>query len=117
QPIVAALRDAVFDRQILPVEVTGLTQPLLERGHIRGEQRRRLEVSDHRHRLLLRTQPTRRYRCSRQQEHKLAPPHSMTLGTVKKPRAERGALPRIASRQPPSVTSSSRIGGVAAAAL
>src|SRR5262245_21602423 len=41
----------------------------------------------------------------------------MTLGTVKKPRAARGALPRIASRQPPSVTSSSRIGRLAAAAL
>src|SRR5262249_55713253 len=43
--------------------------------------------------------------------------HSTTFGTTKKARAVRGALARISSRRPPSVTSSSRIGKAFAAAL
>jgi hypothetical protein len=56
QPIILALGPAVFDRQILPFDIAGFAQSLVERGYKwriwagRGAA----EETDHRHRLLLR---------------------------------------------------------------
>src|ERR1700722_11687281 len=64
-------------------------------------------------REFLRRQPVAR--LSQSEVGELA--HSTTLGTAKKPRAARGALPSTASRLLPSVTTSSRIGSVISATL
>ena len=39
QPIIVALRPAVFDRQVLSLDVAALTQSLVERGHKRIRRR------------------------------------------------------------------------------
>jgi len=58
QPIVTALRPAVFDRQILSLNIAGLGKALVKRG----DDGRRLagqsaaEKTDHRHRPLLRAE-------------------------------------------------------------
>jgi hypothetical protein len=51
-----ARRPAVFDRQILSLDVAGFAQSLEERGHkrVRARRRRGTEDADHRPRLLLR---------------------------------------------------------------
>src|SRR4051812_10670928 len=82
QPIVMALRPAVFDRQILSLDVAGFAQSLAERGHKWCTQARRpgAEVSDHRHRLLLRPRRERpRDRRAAQQKYQLAASHARPL--------------------------------------
>src|SRR5258708_16272452 len=56
-----ALRKAVFDRQILSLDVAGFAQSLAERGDKRRERvvGGWAEDADHRHRLLLRTHSNR----------------------------------------------------------
>ncbi len=80
QPIIVALRPAVFDRHVLSLDIAGFAQSLVERGHIRCSRAGRAgaEEADHRHRLLLRAQGARRRHRAAQQEHQLAAPHSMT---------------------------------------
>src|SRR6516162_4769483 len=69
EPIMAALRPAVFDRQVLTLDVAGFVQSAEERGqkpHI-GFGCRTGEIADHRHRLLLRGGNARqRYRAAEQ---------------------------------------------------
>ncbi len=62
QPIVIALRPAVFDRQILSLDVAGFAQSLAERHkqfRKRPAGRPGAEDADHRHRLLLRARSER----------------------------------------------------------
>jgi hypothetical protein len=62
QPIIATFRAAVFDRKILSLDVAGFAQSLPERRQKRRcwDRRRDAEVTDDRHRLLLRAQGARR---------------------------------------------------------
>src|SRR5439155_3400935 len=80
QPIRMALRPAVFDRNILSLDVAGFAQSLAERGYIRGNRtgRRSAEDTDHRHRLLLGAQRRGRGHRAAQNEHEFAVVHSMT---------------------------------------
>jgi hypothetical protein len=57
QPIVIALRPAVFDRDVLALDVAGFVQSLEECSHEgrRRTGRSRVEEADHRHHLLLRS--------------------------------------------------------------
>src|SRR4051812_46361952 len=56
QPIIPVLRPAVFERNVLSLDIAGLAQPPVERGHTwRSRARRRTgEEADHRNRLVLR---------------------------------------------------------------
>src|SRR5689334_3746619 len=56
-PARPSLSPAIFDRDILPLGVTGLAKSIVERGQTRGRRAERLgaEKANHRHRLLLRT--------------------------------------------------------------
>ncbi len=58
QPIIVALRPAVFDRHVLSLDIAGFAQSLAERGHngAYGAGRPAAEEADHRHRLLLRAE-------------------------------------------------------------
>src|SRR5206468_4035194 len=73
------LGPAVFDRQILSVDVAGFAQSLPEGGHAegRGLCRHAAEKADHRHRLLLRAEGARRSHHAAQQQQ-LTAVHSMT---------------------------------------
>jgi hypothetical protein len=84
QPIQAALRPAVFDRQILSVDVAGFAQSLAEHGHIWRIRTGRpaAEEADHRHHLLLRAGGKRPSHRAAQQQHQLAAPHSITSSRV-----------------------------------
>src|SRR5437016_1860931 len=80
-----ALRPAVFDRQILSLDVAGFAQSLAERGHKRCRRRRRagrpgVEDADHRHRLLLRARSERpcRHRAG-EKNYEIASPHAVPL--------------------------------------
>jgi len=55
------LSPAVFDRNVLSLDIAGFAQPLANSGHKRHEQagRRAAEEADHRHRLLLRARGER----------------------------------------------------------
>jgi hypothetical protein len=55
QPIQSSLRPAIFDRDVLTLDVTGFVQATAERGHYGSERLSRLSIqeSDHRHRRLL----------------------------------------------------------------
>ena len=78
QPIVVALRRAVFHRHVLSFDVAALAQSLPERSQIRirgGGCAASSEVADHRHRLLLRMRGQRPRRCAAEQRHKIAAPH------------------------------------------
>ncbi len=71
QPIVTTLRPAVFDRDILSLDITGFAQPLVERGRIRCKLAGRgaAEETDHRHRLLLRADGAwRRHRAAQEEQ-------------------------------------------------
>ena len=61
QPIRSSLRPAIFDRDVLTLDVAGLVQASAEGGHRRSERLRRLSIeeSDHRHRRLLRARRKR----------------------------------------------------------
>jgi hypothetical protein len=54
QPIQSSLRPAIFDRDVLTLDVTGFVQATAERGHYGSERLSRLSIqeSDHRHRRL-----------------------------------------------------------------
>src|SRR5438132_388591 len=58
QPIIETLRPAVFNRQILSLDVAGFAQSLAEGGHKRRKRawRNAAKEADDRHRRLLRTQ-------------------------------------------------------------
>jgi hypothetical protein len=77
QPIIVALRPAVFQCQVLSHDVAALAQSLVERGYkrIRVGRRNRAEVADHRHRLLLRTRGQRPRRCAAEQHDEIAALH------------------------------------------
>src|SRR5215475_3463461 len=97
QSIVSAFRPAVFERHVLTVDVTGLSESLPERGHIVGPfgGGGGVEKPDHRHRRLLRTRRKRpRYGCTGGSHDELAPLHSITwsarasrVGGISRPRA------------------------------
>src|ERR1051325_4514167 len=58
--IIPALRPAVFERDILSLDVAGFAQSLTERSDKSRRRGARIaEVADHRHRLLLRAQEAR----------------------------------------------------------
>src|SRR5438067_8482447 len=75
-----ALRKAVFDRQILSLDVAGFAQSLTERGHKRCRRRRAggAEDADHRHRLLLRAACERIRHRSAECDEQFAPFHQDT---------------------------------------
>src|SRR5262249_41858648 len=81
QSIVMFLRPAVFDRDILPLDIAGFLKTFTEGGHKErvSSGRSAAEESDHRHRRLLR--PRREWPCCRraaEQRDELAPFHSIT---------------------------------------
>jgi hypothetical protein len=61
QAIQSSLRPAIFDRDVLTLDVTCLVQATAERGHGGSERLRRLSIqeSDHRDCRLLRPRPER----------------------------------------------------------
>src|SRR5207248_7620644 len=65
QAIVLALRPAIFDRHILPLDITALSEALPERSHEFGPLGGRggVKESDHRHRRLLRARRERPRGC------------------------------------------------------
>ena len=81
QPIVAAVRPAIFDRHVPALDMTGLASgPGGTRATERVSIRRRgAEKPDHRHRRLLRPRRERpRRRRAAEQRDELAPLHSIT---------------------------------------
>src|SRR5262245_55268306 len=82
QPIQLSLRPAIFDRDVLTLDVTGFVQATAERAHYGSERLSRLSIqkSDHRHRRLLRPRRDRpRRRRAAEQRDELAPSdHSIT---------------------------------------
>src|SRR5262249_22189474 len=107
---IAALRPAVFDRQILALDVAGFAQSLTERGQRRGTRTRRAaaEETDHRHRRLLRSQTSRRGQQAAHNKHQLAAGHDCCLATTKGVRvfAIRGTVQTI---EPKPSTKSPRV--------
>ena len=80
QPIIVALRPAVFDRHVLSLDVAGLAQPLAERGQIGADAPGELPLRKPITGIAFccaAQRAARRLRAA-QQEHQLAPPHSMT---------------------------------------
>ena len=63
QPITSIVRPAVFDPHVLALAVTGLSQPLSERGNPGRIGRRGAEKPDHWHRRLLRMRSERPCGC------------------------------------------------------
>src|SRR6266581_7644107 len=94
-----ALRPAVFDCQILSLDVAGFAQSLAERAHKRSRRvagRPGAEDADHRHRLLLRARSERpcRHRAG-EKNYEIASPHARPLAlTASRDYASRGP-PRI----------------------
>src|SRR5262249_25688703 len=80
QPMVLALRPAIFDCDVLALHEAGLFQALAERGYsVRKRARRRcIEEPDHRHRRLLRARRERPRSRAPEQRDELAPVHSIT---------------------------------------
>src|SRR5262245_56308312 len=81
QLIVAALRPAIFYRQILALDIAGFLQALTESTQAVFVQVRRIaaQKSDHGHHRLLRTRCERpRCRCAAEKRDELAPHHSIT---------------------------------------
>src|SRR5215469_10299390 len=79
--IIVTQRPAKIDFHILPIEIAEFAQPALERTHVSGGifWRSAAEITDHRHRRLLRAR-CERPRCRRaaEQRDESAPPHSRT---------------------------------------
>src|SRR5262249_27796453 len=71
---------AIFDRNVLPFDVTGLGECFPERGHNVGPigGGGGVDQSDHRHRRLLRTRRERPRRRAAEGRDEVAPPHSIT---------------------------------------
>src|SRR5262245_38151207 len=85
-PVALIMRPAVFDRDVLAIDVTGLLETLEER-RVEGRQTLRrlaVEESDHRHRRLLRPRRKRPTYCrAAEQRYELAAvAHSITSSTV-----------------------------------
>src|SRR5262249_26542594 len=81
QPIVVALRPAIFDCHVLTLDEAGLFQALAERGYrVRKRVRRpAAQEPDHRRRRLLRARRERpRRRCAADKRGEGAPPDSIT---------------------------------------
>src|SRR5262245_25140801 len=81
QPIQSSLRPAIFDRDVLTLDVTGFVQATAERAHYGSERLSRLSIqkSDHRHRRLLRARHERpRGHTTAEQRDECAPFHSIT---------------------------------------
>src|SRR5262249_36143171 len=80
QPIELSLGPAVFDRQILALDITGLLQALAKAPQAPRRPVRRLgiEMADHRHRRLLRARRERPRRRAAEQRDELAALHSIT---------------------------------------
>jgi hypothetical protein len=81
QPIIVALREAVFDRYVLSVDVAGFAQPVEEGGQKMSgsnEGRAAAEEADHRYRLLLPANCPRTHYAGRQQQQQLPASHSST---------------------------------------
>src|SRR6266487_6943167 len=70
----------MFDADIAVLDVTGLTQPLTERGHEMSEcpGRSAVEEPDHRQPRLLRVRPERPRSRAAEQCNEFAAPHSIT---------------------------------------
>jgi hypothetical protein len=78
QPIQSSLRPAVFDRDVLALDITGLVQATAESGRRGSKRLRRLSIqeSNHRHRGLLRARRKRpRHHRAPEQGDELAPIH------------------------------------------
>ena len=77
QPIPPSLRPAVFDRDVLTLDVAGLVQASAEGGNRRSERLRRLSIeeSDHRQRRLLRARRERPRRRAAERRDELPAPH------------------------------------------
>src|SRR5215813_7276092 len=81
QSIVMFLRPAVFDRDILPLDIAGFLKTFTEGGHKErvSSGRSAAEESDHRHRRLLRARRERPHdRRAAEQRDELAALHSIT---------------------------------------
>ena len=82
QPVILALRPAVFDGDVLALDVAGFVQALSEAGQtVSGIGRRRplTEISDHRHRLLrTRHQPPCAH-CAGKGNNEMASSHAHPL--------------------------------------
>src|SRR5215510_343221 len=80
QYVVLVLRPAIFDHNILALDVAGFTKALPECGQIACtiRKRRAAEESDRRHRRLLRARRERPRGRAADQRDELAPPHSIT---------------------------------------
>src|SRR5262245_8508183 len=79
--IVSTLRPAIFNRYVPAFDITGFMQASMEGGQTEGVglARASADVSNHRHRLLLRARHKRPSRRTAEQRHELAPPnHSIT---------------------------------------
>src|SRR5262249_252809 len=75
---------AVFDRDVLALDITALLQSLAECAHRPGEPLKRLEVQkpDHRHGRLLRPRGDRPGGRTTKQRDEVAPLHSITSAAV-----------------------------------
>jgi hypothetical protein len=80
QPPILPLRAKVFDPNVLPLDIAGFAQSPVEGGQKRCKraERRAAEETDHRHRLLLRTERVCRRHRAAQHQQQFAAPHSMT---------------------------------------
>src|SRR5262249_857240 len=89
QPIIVALRPAVFDRQILTFDITGFLQSLAECTQKVCEELRRLaaEKPNHRYFCLLATRRDRPRCRALKYGYELAPPHGAPLGPSVTPTA------------------------------
>jgi hypothetical protein len=100
QPIVLAVRETVFDRQVLALDIAGFLQPLPEGNHtvIFGLSRLGAQPPDHRQRRLLRARRERPGgRRTAKKGYELASPH--------------GAYPKAKDRGL-TIASLERVGGV-----
>src|SRR6478752_6244481 len=93
------LRPAVFDRQILSLDIAGFAQSLAERDHKQCRRRAgrpAVEDADHRHRLLLRARSERPCRHhAGEKKYEIASPHAWPLAlTASRDYGSRGP-PRI----------------------
>ena len=99
QPIVMALRPAIFDRQILSLDIAGFAQSLAERDHKQCRRRAGrpgVEDADHRHRLLLRARSERPCRHhAGEKNYEIASPHARPLALT--------ASRDYGSREPPRI--------------
>src|SRR5262249_1458313 len=85
QPIELSLGPAVFDRQILALNITDLLQALAKgpQAPCRPVRRLGIEMADHRHRRLLRARRERpRGRCAAEQRDERAAIHSITSSAM-----------------------------------